>query len=296
MLETHFVKNNSKKGLIVVNNNSKIENKDARIKLIYHECNIGLSAARNTGLKYVTGEYVYFLDSDDWIDLDYIEKMVEKIKSTNSDVVVNRSIYNCIDNKIELYQYNTLQYEVKDNSFLDIPKYAHSIAPNVWAKLFKASLINQNKLNFPQGYNYEDMFFHYATLAYSTNVYIFSGPKYYYRRRAKSITSSISLDTDKYAKIFEKIYDFCFERNLFDKNIKLFYILSFFSINNEESYSSFKKFFSKASNHILSSQIYNDMEKFFCSSVLDTTDFNEYKCKYSPNIAINYVRNKKCKF
>lgn len=49
---------------------------DKRIKIINRENNGGLSAARNTGLDNASGKYIYFLDSDDWIDLDYIEKML----------------------------------------------------------------------------------------------------------------------------------------------------------------------------------------------------------------------------
>lgn len=66
--------------------------KDNRIKIIYREKNGGLSAARNSGLDVATGEYIYFIDSDDWIGLDYIDGMVKAIEKANTDIVLNTNI------------------------------------------------------------------------------------------------------------------------------------------------------------------------------------------------------------
>lgn len=60
---------------------------DRRIKII-EQRNMGLSAARNIGLKYATGEYIMFVDSDDWLDLDCIEKCVNMLEKTKVDVVL----------------------------------------------------------------------------------------------------------------------------------------------------------------------------------------------------------------
>ncbi len=61
--------------------------KDIRIKVI-HKQNSGVSAARNTGLKIAKGEYIQFVDSDDWIDSNMIEKMLEKIEKNKADLVI----------------------------------------------------------------------------------------------------------------------------------------------------------------------------------------------------------------
>ena len=61
--------------------------KDKRIRIINKEKNGGLSAARNSGFAVATGEYIYFLDSDDWIELDFLEKMYFAITSQKQKAV-----------------------------------------------------------------------------------------------------------------------------------------------------------------------------------------------------------------
>ena len=64
---------------------------DARVK-VFHQKNLGLSGARNTGMQYATGDYVLFLDSDDYLALDYCERMLTMAKEENADIVVGEII------------------------------------------------------------------------------------------------------------------------------------------------------------------------------------------------------------
>ena len=74
-------------------NSSKIIQQyyDPRIKII-NKINGGLSSARNAGLKICTGDYITFVDSDDWIELDMIEFMTKQVCNTNCDLVVIKEI------------------------------------------------------------------------------------------------------------------------------------------------------------------------------------------------------------
>lgn len=92
---------------------------DKRIKIINRENNGGLSAARNTGLDNASGKYIYFLDSDDWIDLDYIEKMLNAAIKNDVEVVLNTNIIEHKLNQIEqqFAEHNTQNF-IKD-TFLD---------------------------------------------------------------------------------------------------------------------------------------------------------------------------------
>ncbi len=61
--------------------------KDERIKLLIHPCNMGAGQARKTGIEACTGDYVITVDGDDWLSLDFIEKLVENAKETDADIV-----------------------------------------------------------------------------------------------------------------------------------------------------------------------------------------------------------------
>lgn len=61
--------------------------KDERIKVIHHPCNMGAGQARKTGIEAATGDYIITVDADDWLSLDFIEKLVENAKDTDADIV-----------------------------------------------------------------------------------------------------------------------------------------------------------------------------------------------------------------
>ena len=65
----------------------KFVSKEIRAKVI-HQKNAGLSEARNTGLKYISGDFVMFVDSDDWLELDAVEFLLEQAIKQNADMVV----------------------------------------------------------------------------------------------------------------------------------------------------------------------------------------------------------------
>ena len=77
--------------------------KDSRIKLLKHNVNKGLGPARNTGINVAQGEYIGFIDSDDYISLDYFENLYNTAKKYNSDIVstLNIKLYEMHNNKIK---------------------------------------------------------------------------------------------------------------------------------------------------------------------------------------------------
>ena len=101
--------------------------KDNRIKIIQHKKNLGLGGARNTGIDHSSGEYIFFLDSDDWLELDLFEKLAESARKNNYPDLflidfktVNQKTGEIIRNRIKYHKTgyivdNLLEFAVKSN-------------------------------------------------------------------------------------------------------------------------------------------------------------------------------------
>jgi len=113
------------------------QKKDRRISYFRQE-NQGLSGARNTGLKKAKGEYVAFIDSDDYVEMDMLELMYQKAKEGNLDLVECDFYWEYVDKK-----------RIDSASYLD--DYFHQIRVVSWNKLYKRSIIEKEKLQFYVG-------------------------------------------------------------------------------------------------------------------------------------------------
>lgn len=140
-------------------------NPDLNIKLIHHETNQGLSVVRNTGIENSNGEFIFFLDSDDEITPDCIEKLVLTACETNAQVIIaqNRWI-NTFNNSIKDFGFPTKVNEkfFSGNSLI-FEKYVQGAFPTMsWNKLFDRNFLLQNKIYFIPGLFAQDelWFFH----------------------------------------------------------------------------------------------------------------------------------------
>ncbi len=128
---------------------------DSRIKVIHKE-NGGLSDARNNGLVATTGEYICFLDSDDWISLDMIEKMYNALKDSKAEISVCRYVGVFLNGEKSYYD-KRYQNEVFDQkSVIKKLLEGKQISNHACFKLFKSSILEQNL--FPKGKSYEDIY------------------------------------------------------------------------------------------------------------------------------------------
>lgn len=133
---------------------TKYAKQDNRIKIIKQE-NKGLSGARNTGLRNATGEYIHFIDSDDYIDIDYYEKIIEGNKNINADIIATGVI-----------SQNTPNYNVKYDTKCILKTLTEKfITTNalsnctVWRYIFNRNFLISNNLFFTEGRIFEDILF-----------------------------------------------------------------------------------------------------------------------------------------
>lgn len=165
---------------------------DERIILINQE-NKGLSGARNRGLEIAKGEYISFVDSDDYIDKEMLEKMYDS--SNNLDIIFCDFI-SFVDNQFnrenfrKKYEYFKNNLNIKTGSKYYIPELTV-----VWNKLYKREFIHENNIKFIENIIHEDNDFTLRTLLLAKKVKYIEEPLYYYRdKREGSIMSSISKD------------------------------------------------------------------------------------------------------
>lgn len=189
--------------------------KDERIKIINQE-NQGLAGARNTGIDNAQGEFVFFLDSDDWLPLNAIELLYNKQKKENADIIIAGR--NTITSKNEQ---KFLPRDYKEN--LDFKKYIKksfkdgSFRPSSCGKLYKKEIIKENKIYFPRGLLYEDLIFVIKFLYYSKKIVILREYIFNYRfEREGSIINSVNKKDMDCLKSVEELERFFREKKLED--------------------------------------------------------------------------------
>ena len=162
--------------------------KDRRIKVI-HKCNGGLSDARNIGIEFASGEYICFVDSDDWLDLDMLE-LLHKVCVDRKADIVECSYRNVYADYIQEETCCTAEIIEADSTFalegmLDW-KYFKPVA---WNKLYKKSVLGD--IRYPLGKIHEDEFTTYKYF-YNANklVYVDVSKYNYDRTRNDSITGT----------------------------------------------------------------------------------------------------------
>ncbi|TCD46266.1 glycosyltransferase family 2 protein [Streptococcus sp. X16XC17] len=157
---------------------------DSRIKVINKE-NGGLSDARNKGVEVATGDYISFVDSDDYIDKNYIRTMVDALLRTNVELicVTHEKFFHEDDSMVKVPEIECelmTAYEA-----LNGKNSRHFIT--AWGKLVKRSIVE--KYPFPIGKLHEDEFvtYKYILETYNRSVAFLNMPLYYYRQREDSI-------------------------------------------------------------------------------------------------------------
>ena len=160
--------------------------KDTRIKVI-HKTNGGLSDARNVGIDNATGEYIGFVDSDDWISSDMYLTLYNNMKKENADIsCCNRYIVFTNVTK----PYGTVNfYEVMDSQrAIELMCTLGYMGVSAYTKLYKKAIFNN--IRYPKGKVNEDIYTTYKLLDKANKIVYDAKPLYYYRQRKGSITNS----------------------------------------------------------------------------------------------------------
>lgn len=185
--------------------------------IIYvYQNNRGLSSARNTGLKYATGEYIWFIDSDDYINEKEFLKIINEININKDlpDVFVFGRVEEHSSNTIRMPQrLKRVDYSNGYDYFIESINNGN-FRTNVWDKIFRKSLINNYSIEFIEGLLYEDMLFCLIIFMYSGKVSVIpSYPYHYVLYNSSSITKQIRIKDLDVIIFIEKAFIFIKDGN-----------------------------------------------------------------------------------
>lgn len=206
----------------------EFKKKDNRIKVI-HKKNEGLGLARNTGMDIATGDYITFVDSDDYISTTLVEDLYKGIVSNNVDTALGgfKKITN--DDKIlleKIPEFNSYSEKNVLEEFLpkligSSPEKSDSIKMSVWNGMYSRDIISKNKIKFPSEREFisEDIIFALEYYRFSKGVCILNNSNYYYRVNQNSLTKSYRKDRfEASKKIYQKELEMIRELDIYEKS------------------------------------------------------------------------------
>lgn len=201
--------------IIIVNDGSQDKSKQkiekylkkySSIKYLEKE-NGGLSDARNYGMPHATGEYIAFLDSDDYVEKTMYEEMYNIAKKENADMVECDFVWEYPNKKRE-----------------DIGEFYHSKKEMIekghvvaWNKLIKREIIEKTKIIFPVGLRYEDMEFFYKLVPYIDKVSFVKKCFVHYVQRENSIANTQNVRTKEIFTILDNVIKYYKENGLYEE-------------------------------------------------------------------------------
>ena len=263
--------------------------RDPRVRIISYEHNQGVSAARNAGFDSSWGGHIYFLDSDDWIDPDYLEAMYAKARETGQDVVANA-------NYVLEFEDGSQNAVSGDFGFIHEGYYPTArvqtfFPPTVCTRLYKREYLSRIGLRFPPLKNGEDIYYTGLAELMQKSSYVFRGPLHHYWQR----DSSLMHERGKgyyYIQSFKLLFDELIKRGIPTEGIRLFYAGPLV-LDTQEKFDFVRAFMLEIEHQVRRHpQLYVAHDLFLMDAVTSCSNYSDFLSKYNPNIALAFIRSR----
>lgn len=196
------------------------EEKDYRIKYFSHE-NKGLGETRNRGIDLAIGEYLFFVDSDDYLSCDYIETLYNSAVASGADIVQGESKMFFEDGRKDILESDLSKIEniivdpEMSEDFFKTLFFTHIYKHYAWNKLYRTSFVKAHQIRFGDNKRIfaEDTWFQLQAFHYKPFIAFVSGSYYFYRQRATSIMHTVKKDLLKRQATMIDDYNIFLKRN-----------------------------------------------------------------------------------
>ena len=193
-----------------------------QVKIIDHNKNRGVAAARNTLLKNATGDYILWVDSDDFIDKCAVEILVNRVNETNADIVCFGAILCKPSERIIIRQYNI--DNIKDNKDFIANILSAKIPSTLWGKFIKRQLFVKHNITFVESLNLGEDLLVIVTVAYYANNIINEDKFLYYQdvSNYSSVSRTFSISNiNSLLEILDKMETFLHDKFDMSSYIKI---------------------------------------------------------------------------
>lgn len=231
--------------------------KDARIRVI-HKRNGGLVSARKAGLEKASGEYIGCVDGDDWLDRDFVERMLADALDNGADIVCagftrdlfEESVAMLNNYPVGVYRGSDLD-ELKKKMLSDGPFYRLGITTYVWNKLFRREIVTEPQMRVNEDISIgEDAAVTYPAIMESSCVCVNDCVSYHYRQREDSMlkrSASFNVEAEKLRALYEYLISFaerydekyCLKKQVTDYVLGICLMRSGGRLPGKDSYSTF---------------------------------------------------------
>ena len=200
------------------------------IHYFYSKKSLGAGGARNLGLRMARGKYICFIDSDDWISYDYLEKGLTYMEQCASEVgmFTLKREYDDIKDIIYKCKYNTLLQLGSEESIKVMAKeynFDVNIVPSTTNKIYLRQFLIDNNIFFPENRKFEDLLFSIKTmLAASKLICIPEATYFHYRRKGSIVQSFEHKNSEDMLFILKEIKVYLENNNYFEIYKKSFYL------------------------------------------------------------------------
>lgn len=185
--------------------------------IVINQENKGVAQTRNESIQRANGEYIMFIDDDDYIDEDYIEKFIIEAEKNNYDIVLGG------------YRRITEELKVLKTKKLDDVEWSKFIIMAPWAKIYKKNYLIKNNINFLQSNIGEDVFFNLKAMNFSDRIKIIDYVGYNWFYNTKSVSNTIQKNITKLDvyKLLNSSYNMLKNAEILEKKYEL--IMTYFT-------------------------------------------------------------------